>query len=319
MIQYFLASTFILSPLYPDDTPEAKRVEVLSKYFDPQPGKSPAVVETYERVKNKKNPLKAKGYIWVRPPKGHCFIITREMDHMDKAICEPTRLSFDLSDISLSGKIHWLVSQSEADEGTKLTWQTPYRIANYIPLGMFEQAANERHPIYSCEAIRSGTNRKIILTFFDDRKWYIPFPDYDTQVAGKKADKNLFVRVMTTNKDGKPEASDASSEDEDNRITAEDVKRKHKILAMKLSGKYKEKKKKEYSFLVRPWEAYEMNSAHVMEVGGPLGLNGKCRYKFSGAKFDEHSGVVECFNSDSYDALFAHLTCSSELPIRPKP
>ena len=117
---------------------------------------------------------------------------------------------------------------------------------------------------------------------------------------------------MTTNKDGEAEVDDAST----TTITEEDIKRKHNILAMKLSGKYKEKKKKKYIFLIQPWEAFEMNSGHVMESGGPMGLDGTCRYKFKGAKFDEESGAIECFRSDSYDALFAHMTCSGSLKER---
>ncbi|SMF29662.1 hypothetical protein [Pseudobacteriovorax antillogorgiicola] len=310
-----LAAPFILTPLFPEDTPEEKRIEILAKYFDPPPGGPLLRVDDVDRVRYRDDPMRTKGYIWVRPPKGHCFIVMRAKDKLDQTICEPKRISFQIRDLTKSGKVAWTIFQSENDGGTTLWWHTPYRIANFIPLGKFDNAENIRSPIYSCEASHEHGQRKIVLTFFDGRKWYIPLPDQDTLVEGKKEEKNLFVRVMTTNKDGEAEAEDASTS---TTITQEDVKRKHAILALKLSGKYKEEEKKQYTFLVQPWEAYEMNSGRVMEVGGPLGLNGTCRYRLKGARFDEESGVVECFNTDNYDALYAHMTCSSELPEYPK-
>ena len=311
-----LLGSAVLKAIFPADTPLEQRQKMLRQYFSPVPGVETAVVDPEEISKPYKEKLKIRGYIWVRPPKGRCLIISREKDTLDNFICKPTPLSFRLWDLDQGGKINWLVYQSQNDPGTKLSWQTPYRIANFIPLGRFEEGANIRSPIRSCKATSQNGQRKVTLEFFDGRTWYIPFPQKDMKIAGRKKDRNLYVRVMT-NTDGKAHPEDVSS-GEPSSITEEDIKRKHKLLALKLSGKYKKEEKKQYSFLIRPWEAYEMNSSHVMESGGPMGLDGTCRYRLKGARFDPSSGVVECFNTDSYDALFTHLSCSSQLQTKPQ-
>lgn len=268
-----------------------------------------ATVTHGDRVRGKKDPMNIKGYIWVRPPKGHCFIIQDKNTNIDRNVCKPTQLSYKVSDIDPAGKINWNVIQADDDEGTKLSWQTPYRIANFIPLGEFNKMSNIRSPLFSCKAENDGITRKITLTFFDEKKWYIPLPDKDELVLGKRKRRKLFVRVMSN---GLITDSEMKRPEDVKR----EAKRKNKMLAQKLKG-LKKKEGPEYSFLMRPYEAYEMNSSRVMESGGPLGQNGVCRYKFTGAWNDEDSGVVECFNTDSYDALYVHLPCASQLPIIP--
>lgn len=306
-----LASTFILKPLFPELTPMKEKQELLAPYFDPIPGKEMLKVEDFDRIKGRDDPINIVGYVWVTPPKGHCLIIQDKSHDFDRNVCERTRIQYKLADLNQAGQITWVVIQSEDDEGTPLIWDSPYRIANYIPLGGFKNNRNIKSPIYSCEATYDGIHRKIVLTHFDDTKWYIPLPDKDKKIAGRKKKKDLYVKVMTTDKKGKAKAADVSTQ----KPSKAEVTRKHKLMSSKLSGDYKKKKKKEYTFLVSPWNAFEMNSSRLMAVGGPLGLNGKCRYKFKGVWLDRNSGVIECFNTDKYDAIYTHLTCSSKLPI----
>ena len=228
-------------------------------------------------------------------------------------VCQRKRLSFQLRDLDNGGQITWLVTQSEDDSGTRLIWQTPYRMANYISPGDFEKAKNKLSPIESCQASYDGIERKITLSFFSGRKLYIAFPPKDKQIAGKRKKTNLKVRELTNNKRGKKEVVDSSVGTKE--LSRREVEQRAKLQAQRLSGKKNiTEEKEEYRFLIRPWEAFEMNSSRLIDTGSPQGMNGVCRYRFKGAKFDSNSGVIECWRSDSFDAIYAHLSCAGELP-----
>lgn len=304
---YLLSTAFVLSPLFPATTPMAKKIEALTPYFSPQPGQEIATIDKIDRLNHKGEVLDIPGYVWVRPPSGHCFVVTQDPHRLDKPICKPTKLKFTLRELTQSGKFTWKIVQSDDDEGTPLTWQTPYRLANFVPLGDFKLGNNLQLPIAKCEASFDGISRKVVLTFFDERQWFIHFPDKDLLLEEKQEEENLYVRKLTSDKSLKGTG----------KTTKKEVKRRNSILSAKLSGKLKKKDNKAYPFLTKPWEGYQMNSGHVLEVGGPVGINGLCRYRFSGAWLDQSSGILECFDTDNYDALYTHLPCSSSLPERP--
>lgn len=310
-----LLATFSLSQT------QNEKLDYLEDLFSPKLGQL-LTISSSQKNKYIQDHLRTKGYIYVNPKPDQCLIITTDPEKLDHRVCKRTKIPFQLKDIDSSGRISWRVSYGEADDGTIVSWQTPYRLANVVPLGELEaeNSMNENVGIYACRASESPVGRKVELELFTGEKWYVIFPEKDSLIKEKKANPNLFVRVMTKTKDGKAATENLSSGDSGKpTITKEDIKRKHKLLALKLSGKYKEVKKKEYQFLLAPWDAFEMNSGGFVTSGTPMGLNGTCRYKYSEAPKDKTSGVVECYNGDEFDAVYLHMTCSSVFKPRKKP
>jgi hypothetical protein len=88
------------------------------------------------------------------------------------------------------------------------------------------------------------------------------------------------------------------------------------VLGQLLSGEYKKTQKQEFIFRVSRRNAYEMSSSGFSETSSPQGMLGKCRYFFSGAPGDPASGVIECYDTDTFDTIYTHVTCFSE--FKPK-
>lgn len=311
-----IVAALVLNSMFPPNLEESKKVEMLTPFFDPAVGEKVTISRSQVK-KNRANPLMAKGYIWVTPPEGSCFIITKNKECPDINVCERKKVYFRLKDIDPGGKLTWRIIQGKKDPGTEVTWHSDYRISNYAPLGEFESGNNQAIPLYSCKASGKGEKRRIVLEFFNGRVWYITFPEVDTIVKKRKEKPNLFVPVMTTAKDGQAVSKDLSTGGKAGQnITKEDIKRKHSVLSLKLSGRYKEKKKETYKFITSPYNSYKMNSSFVYEEGSPPGMNGSCRYRFKNAPGDPESGLIECFNTDTFDAVFTHLPCAGELPLQ---
>ena len=143
-------------------------------------------------------------------------------------------------------------------------------------------------PVFSCAAESSSASRKITLQLFDGTKWFVTFPRFDKLLKPKQEDPNLFVKVMTTTKEGTVLTKGFNGKNPEDLPppTKKELKKKHSRLADKLSGRYKVKKKKGYDFITSPYESFEMNSSHFFMDGGPPGMNGKCRYRFQSAPGD---------------------------------
>ncbi len=314
-----LFNSFIIASLFNQSATQQERLKILKPMFSPPVGHTVRIKRS-SKVKFSANHLRTKGFIQVNPPQDQCLTITTDPEKPDHRICKSTSIAFELKDIDASGKLSWRVSAGPQDNGTAVSWNTPYRLANVVPLGELDAGMNQNIGIYACKASESTAGRKVELELFTGDKWYVMFPKNDSLVKPHKKTPNLYVRIMTQSKDGKSSTENLSSgESGMPTITQEDIKRKHKLLSLKLSGKYKEAKKKEYEFIIPPWEAYEMNAARFTASGTPLKLNGKCRYKYSDAPRDKNSGAIECYNTDEFDAIYLHMTCSSVFRPRKKP
>lgn len=307
-----------LLSLFPLETPQEERQKQLAPFFSPKPDEGIAISRS-AMLANHATPLKAQGHVWVNPPNGRCFIVRKTKDRRDINVCSRKKIKFSIGDLNSSGVLRLLVIQGKKDPGTYLFWQTPHRFANFSPLGDFQSGRNQTIPIFSCKAEGAGSDRKITLERFDGRIWYVTFPANDTYIKKKPEDPNLFVKVMTATSEGQVLTKGYDGREVSNTPPAEKKKKKrYSQLAEKLSGRYKIKKKKSYPFITSPYETFVMNSANFFESGGPRGMNGQCRYRFSGAPGDYDAGVIECFNTDLYDAVFAHLPCAAELPVQPE-
>lgn len=311
-----MAASFTLKPLFPPETALAKRVEILKPFFSPQPG-TMVYADRADLIKKKDTPASIKGYIEITPPKGQCFIIRRHLDQKDTNVCKSEFLSFSVKEIDNAGKLNWLVIQGPNDTGTALSWQTPYRKAKIIKLGEFNGGLEHNHYIKSCKATITPFQKKLNLELMDGKTWTILFPDKDIQIKKPEYVPNLFVRVLTNRGDGKVLTSDYKmwGEEDGKQKTSPGADETEKVsrLAQKLSGNYKIKKKESFKFSLRNQQTYEMESSQLLENNTPKGILGKCRYRFIGAPDDPESGVIECFNTEAYDALYTHLTCASEL------
>ncbi|MFW7378840.1 MAG: hypothetical protein ACOH5I_08540 [Oligoflexus sp.] len=312
---FFLFSQIHLIPLFSPDAPITERLEKLQPYFDPPIG-SIVTADRVEMREKTQKPMSIRGFIKVRPPANHCFILRRSYDQADETICKPTDVAFSMHEIKDNGRIEWHIIQGPNDQGTPVSWQTPYRVAKMIDLGQFDSGIQTKIPIATCQAEKNEYQRKITLHLMNGQRWVILFPKKDILLEPNKKTPNLFVRTMTTSSDGKSFAIEASSggeidgtEEKISPVDSEDYDR-HAILALKLSGRYKEVEEIPYFFNIDAKNSFEMNSARLLEKSAPIGMNGNCRYRFTGAPSDPESGVIECYNSESYDAIYFHMNCS---------
>lgn len=290
--------------LPPDATIE-QRQERLKPFFSPRPGEMLSVTQRAVTVE-RRDPLLVKGELWIKPPKGGCLTVRTDYEHKDVVYCKATPITWDIFALDASGRLHLTVLYDNEPEGTYLTWPTPYRVANYVPLGGMEAMENYNIPIHKCVATDDGETRKIVLHTMDNRRWYILLPDYDTPFKTNEPPPNLIVK-SDLKKDEPPAAAEPGEK-----------KPAKSILGQLLSGEYKKVQKKEFNFRVGKRNAYEMSSSGFSETSTPQGMQGRCRYMFEGAAGDPKSGVIECYDTDTFDTIYTHVTCFSQLKPRLK-
>lgn len=288
--------------LFPPNATLEQRQAVLKKFFSPEPGKMLTVTQRAVAVE-RRDPLLVKGELWIHPPQGTCLIVRRDFEQKDRSYCKKTPITWDIFDLDASGRLHFNVFLDNDPETTWVTWPTPYRVANYVPMGAMESGENFNIPIQKCEAIDDGVMRKIILYTMDNRRWYIILPEYDEPMKVADPLPNLQVQSDVKNEE-KPAENNGKK------------KPAKSVLGQLLSGEYKKAQKQEFIFRISRRNAYEMSSSGFSETSSPQGMLGKCRYSFSGAAGDPASGVIECYDTDTFDTIYTHVTCFSE--FKPK-
>ncbi|RZA12047.1 MAG: hypothetical protein EOP10_32040, partial [Proteobacteria bacterium] len=172
--------------LYGPQTPEAERIKRLTDFFEPRPGK----LLTHDRIsflENSKKPELIKGEIWIRPPKGQCLIIRSDREQRDLTVCKPTPFKWTVDSLDSFGRfrLHATI-MAEWDEGIDLTWETPYRIGNFVPAGDKDTNFSEDIVIKTCEAKVVDDERIVLLEAFDGRRWKIMLPEFDTPVLDEE-------------------------------------------------------------------------------------------------------------------------------------
>jgi hypothetical protein len=291
--------------IFPANATLEQRQAVLKNYFSPKPGELLSVTNRAMAVE-RRDPLLVKGELWIHPPRGTCLIVRRDFEQKDRTYCKKTPITWDIFDLDAAGRLQFNVLLDNDPESTYLTWPTPYRVANYVPLGAMETGENYNIPVHKCEAIDDATSRKIILHTMDNRRWFIFLPEYDQPLKVSEAIPNLHVQS-----DVKQEEKPAEDKGE--------KKAAKSVLGQLLSGDYKKAQKKEFIFRVNRRIAYEMSSSGFSETGAPQGMLGKCRYSFFGAPGDPASGVIECYETDTFDTIYTHVTCFSQFKPKLKP
>lgn len=281
-----LAAAFVLGKaLFPAATSEADRVRKLRPFFDPPLG-APLKLDPFEMHQVAKDPIKARGFVTVKPPKGQCWIIKRHAELPDAHVCKASTLNFEAGAIDDAGRVSWEVITGQGDFGTAVSWPTPYRLAQLIPNDTFTKQLGEFVPVTSCVADR--TERSIRVELLNGEKWALFFPARDTLAYPQPEEApNLDVQKVA---DGTP------------------FKNKEKELKLPSPAGVEK-----YPWIMPARGSFAMSASGVKMADSPDGLNGLCRYRLVGAPRDPKGGAIECLNTEKYDAIYLPLTCSSQL------
>jgi hypothetical protein len=309
MTPLWILAQFLAPSLIPPNIPNAEAVKIVAPFFAPAPGNS-LTIDSYDREHKLADPLSIRGFVTVTPPKDRCLIIKKNDELPDVKVCKKQQVTFSLRELDVGGRINWTVFTGMNDSGTSLTWPTPYRLAQVVPAGEFKNMLGEYVPVLSCKSWVAEDQRLIELTLASGPKWRIHFPDVDTLAPQPEESPNLFVRL------GKAKAAEAARAEGSHDSPPAEGHASATPPPNSFFAKNKKEEEQVYPWNVNARGAFEMNSARLMTSDAPLGLSGKCRYKYSDAPQDETSGIIECFNLDSFDAVLTHLPCSGI--FRPK-
>ena len=89
MIVFFAAT--LATALMTPDLPESERLRIDAPFFDPRPGESLVLDPVEMRDSGRRTaPTSLRGFLTVKPPRGHCLTITRDPGLPDEIICEKT-------------------------------------------------------------------------------------------------------------------------------------------------------------------------------------------------------------------------------------
>jgi hypothetical protein len=297
--------------------PTRKRIDILTPFFQPQPGQTIEVEasELRDFGKGKTNPLNLRGFIKVSPPKGACFTVTRNLDESDDKVCKPKVLSFTLSDLQKNGDIAWTIKTGPEDFGTELVWKTPYRMAILVPDIKPHKNTIIYKLIASCKAERKGPlGRKITLDFFDGDTWIIDFPENDELLPQPESIPNLYMAIANS-KAGVPnkKKGDAAGT-ETSTSTASGTATGTQVVTTKGEGEALDQMDDRAVWGIPARNSYRMDGYRFMPFGTTTKwFKGICRYTYRGAEDDPDTGRMECHDVDGFDEVNMPLFCLKDL------
>lgn len=270
---------FILGPaLYPLDASQAVREKALQKYFQPPPG---SIVDFSARdMLDERIPeFKKRGEIIVTPPKNQCLIVRRSDDMPDANVCKRTVLTFTPEHLDERGQIQWRVISGKDDDGTDLTWKTHHRLARIIPAGSSKDTDSTLTLVMDCMQSRDNP-REVVVTLFGGKRIVIDFPPEHTLAVDQPPPMpNLFHGQQL-------KSSPSTTTAEGSQVT--------------------------YQWQIPRRDSYEMPSTRVRTAGADEGGRGRCRYRLRGAPKDPSIGVIECVETNMFDAFLIPLTCAPQ-------
>lgn len=328
------AGFFLAAALFPSNTPLTKRIDVLSRHFNPKPGQLSEIDQTTlrDRLSTTKDVGKFGAAIKVSPPKGSCLTITTATDRNDMRICRDTFVKWSLDDINPeTGTINWMVKTGSDDSGTPLSWKVPYVIAKVLPPEA-EFFKNNSKPVYFKSCIASHGDKKLIprkvtLTKFDNSKWVIRFPEKDvrnTSISqrrpGEVWGETYKPKKTETKEPGSnaataansatlPEQQDSASKqppgtpDTQSAASGGSESPPAAVSTESTQGE------------PEPWtidagRAFEMSVENfISDVSMPPGRKGLCRYVFDHVPGNFDRGRIECHDTGQYRYVYAFLPC----------
>jgi hypothetical protein len=305
--------TYIAMAVLPPNAPLGERVEILKKYLTPAPGEVVEIDAAQVRDKGAVagDPGKLYGEIRVSPPKGACFTVTVDPDRRDIEVCKPRTLKFRLEELDReTASVTWVIKTGPGDFGTPVRWTTPYTIAKVLPTEADFYRMNSR-PVFfkSCvaqSARENGRSRQVVLTKFDNTKWYLRFPERDEPIKIEQPPPAPIAEPAK--KDAAAEAKPADEKTGDEK-KPDDKKSGEKIP--------EEKKPEIEQWSMNSGRGFEMNVGNLITDGSmPPGKQGTCRYVYDAKPGDFSVGRVECHHTDQY--LYVHMYLKCMGPITPK-
>ena len=318
-----LITTLLTSSLFGLNTTEAERQKTLELYFSPAPNSTAQISAEDLRKTNRKNYRKMRGFVTVTPPKGSCFVVTRNQSLPSDYICKRTPLAFNLSDIDRHGKLTWEVKTSPDDIGTILRWQTPYRTIIAIPRDRkapittgekkpedFWQSEPPKYiPIESCNDLSNENSRRIELKLFSGESWRFYFPFKHRLLPQPEEISNLEI----ANSSAKRSLSDAAKEKKPE-PAKEPEKHGDDGAEKKEAAPVKDERPNNYDdrkvWTVSLRNSFEMSSENFHSNNtNTSGDRGRCRYNFSGPDEDPTTGRIECQDTAEYHMLLIPVTC----------
>ncbi|RYZ53291.1 MAG: hypothetical protein EOP07_18070, partial [Proteobacteria bacterium] len=207
--------------LFGPRTPEAERQQKISPLFEPKPG-AELELDRLSMLENSAKPSSMKGQIWIKPPKGQCLIVRGDMDRPDKSYCKPSPIFWTLDDLDGLGRLKLTVLiEAEWDDGITLSWNSHYRVGNFVDAGDKKDGFYSDIIIKKCTATATDGDRSILLESFEGRRWRINLPEYDSPVRSVDPGiPNLLVNIDSkknadgSNIDKKAEAEKKAKEEE---------------------------------------------------------------------------------------------------------
>jgi hypothetical protein len=317
-----LSATLLTSALFGLNTPEAKRQETLRSFFNPPPNAMVHISSDNFKKSKESNLKKMRGFITVSPPKGSCFVVTRNQTVPGDYICKQTSLAFDLTDIDRHGKLAWEIKTSPNDLGTVVRWQTPYRTIIAIPKMRNEPiVTKEKKPedfwqseppkylmIESCNDISNEYSRRIELKLFTGESWRFYFPFKHRLLPQPDDISNLEIANAPSKRSvSEPAKNDTPEPPKDSGHAEAPEEKKVEVVAKdKKPDNYEDRK----VWTISLRNSYEMSSENFhADNTNVSGDRGRCRYNFSGPEEDPKTGRIECQNTAEYHMLLIPATC----------
>jgi hypothetical protein len=335
---------------------EGDRVAALAPYLNPTPFESLRIdsQQTQEIIAGQKiSPERLRGHIRVTPPPGRCFKVSIMSPDSDpdsarpvEKVCKQQDVMFRLGDMDEFGEIMVLVTTGKDDQGTRIAWSLPYRVAFIIPNGIKLPA--ESTPLYvrGCTASKSEeSGRRVFVDLFSGERWFIRLPPVDTPVDSGPVIyldtgdvpivKGGFGYRETKRRSKVREAREAARLEAD--IKSGKVKppkedtgiadgqgggKKKPAKKAKLAPPTKPEPSKgpftamDFSWKISRFNTFRMSASNFMPDGAiPPGMTGECRYTYetSGSEYPE-GGLIECHGADRYAYLYLPLPCLAKNP-----
>jgi hypothetical protein len=290
----------------------APRVQELSAFFSPPPGKSVAIDPSEFLRKDLKNwALAARGFIQATPPRNRCLIINRNDSQEDVRVCKPQPVSFSADQIAKNGTLTWLVNTSDRDDQVELTWQTPHRIGKAVVIGHNIDGNSFPLLILGCSNESSDTGRKLRLQIAGRKDFIVRLPAQDKLIQPQPDPfPNLFIQNGEGQKGGIPTTGVKSL------FTMREDKNKKKGQRVddNLDDPRKLKPRAALDILDN-WDidrrgAFEMDTSFIItNISQPAGATGRCRYTYSGPREDPMTGFLECQKTSEFQWLYLPVTC----------
>ena len=187
----------------PEASLSQKQIQ-LSPYFSPPIGEKIELVEAEKQEITMQTLEQSHGEILVSPPQGTCFTIRLSTTLPDRHICKPTVVPFRFLDLTKDGHIQWTVFLNSHDNGTPISWQTPYVIGYAIleDKNFVKQQASDKHiqTVALDACIDKTTIKKRAISFRLlglKEKWNVSFPEKDKPLPQNGVGPNLAFRTLT--------------------------------------------------------------------------------------------------------------------------